>query len=80
VTVGRLLFCLVVTAALASLPGVACAWLKTTQETGPVVAVLTSSSAATIALSLGLVPTVYRPRYAHHHYREQSDAWCSISR
>ena len=63
-------FLLVVAAAIASLPGVALALLKATHETGAIVAALTATSVATIALSWGLVHTVYLLRYAHLYYRE----------
>lgn len=47
-------FLLVVAAALASLPGVAVALLKATEEAGTIVAILTVAGVATIALSWAL--------------------------
>jgi uncharacterized membrane protein len=57
-------------AALASLVGVALALIKTRNESGAIVAVMTVAGVLTVLLSWALVHTLFALRYAHLYYAD----------
>jgi uncharacterized membrane protein len=57
-------------AALASLVGVAFALIKTRDESGAIVAVITVAGVLTVLLSWALVHTLFALRYAHLYYAD----------